>query len=91
MDGEVDQGPWLQERVGGGVGAMAVPKKGEGWGLVGCSKEEQVQGRGQGRVGLVGGGCKGFGSGGVGGRGTGRRDGANSAMFTVPCDALNTA
>ena len=33
----------------GGVGAMAVPKKGEGWGL----KEEQVQGRGQGRVGLA--------------------------------------
>ena len=32
---------------------MAVPKKGEGWGLVGCSKEEQVQGRGQGRVGLA--------------------------------------
>ena len=31
----------------GGVGAMAVPKKGEGWGLVGCSKEEQVQGRGR--------------------------------------------
>ena len=24
---------------------MAVPKKGEGWGLVGCSKEGQVQGR----------------------------------------------
>ena len=71
---------------------MAVPKKGEGWGLVGCSKEEQVQGRGQGRVGLaVGGGCKGFGSGQVGGRGTGSRDGANSAMFTVPCGALNTA
>ena len=43
MDGGVDQGPWLQERVGGGVGAMAVPKKGEGWGLVGCSKEEQVR------------------------------------------------
>ena len=84
MDGEVDQGPWLQERVGGGVGAMAVPNKGEGglgW-----------LGRGQGRVGLaVGGGCKGFGSGQVGGRGTGPRDGANSAMFTVPCDALNTA
>ena len=39
----VDQGPWLQERVGGGVGAMAVSKKREGWGLVGCSKEEQVQ------------------------------------------------
>ena len=51
VDGGVDQGP------GGGVGAMAVPKKGEG--LVGCSKEEQVQGRGQGRVGLaVGGGAR---------------------------------
>ena len=38
---------------------MAVPKKREGWGLVGCSKEEQVQGRGQGRVGLaVGGGAR---------------------------------
>ena len=34
---------------------MAVPNKGEGWGLVGCSKR----------------GCKGFGGGGVGGRGTG--------------------
>ena len=55
MDGGVDQGPWLQERVGGGVGTMAVPNKG----LVGCSKEEQVQGRGQGRVGLaVGGGAR---------------------------------
>ena len=43
VHGGVDQGPWLQERVGGGVGAMAVPKKGEGWGLVGCSKEEQVR------------------------------------------------
>ena len=40
VDGGVDQGPWLQERVGGGVGAMAVPKKGEGWGLV---EEEQVR------------------------------------------------
>ena len=28
VDGGVDQGPWLQERVGGGVGTMAVPKKG---------------------------------------------------------------
>ena len=44
------------EGVGGGVGAMAVPKKGEGWGLVGCSKEEQVQGRG--RVGLAVGGAR---------------------------------
>ena len=76
MDGGVDQGPWLQERVGGGVGAMTVPKKGEGWGLVGCSKEEQVQGRGQGRVGLAVGG-------GVGGRGTGLRDGANFATCVV--------
>ena len=70
---------------------MDVPKKGEGWGLVGCSKEEQVQGRGQGRVGLaVGGGARASVRQ-VGGRGTGSRDGANSAMFTVPCDALNTA
>ena len=46
MDGGVDQGPWLQERVGGGVFAgLAIPNKGEGWGLVGCSKEGQVQGR----------------------------------------------
>ena len=45
--------------LGGGVGAMTVPKKGEGWGLVGRCKEEQVQGRGQGRVGLaVGGGAR---------------------------------
>ena len=34
-------------------------------------REEQVQGRGEGRVGLAVGGCKGFGCGGVGGRGTG--------------------
>ena len=50
MDGGVDQGPWLQERVGGGRrGWMAVPKKGEGWGLVG------------GRVGLLGSSIKGKG------------------------------
>ena len=55
VDGGVDQGPWLQERVGGVVGALAVRKKGR----VGCSKQEQVQGRGQGRVGLaVGGGAR---------------------------------
>ena len=64
VDGGVDQGPWLQERVGGGVGFQRRGRVG-----LGCSK--QVQGRGQGRVGLaVGGGCKGFGCGGVGGRGT---------------------
>ena len=28
VDGGVDQGPWLQERVGGGVGAMTVQTKG---------------------------------------------------------------
>ena len=56
MDGGVDQGAWLQERVGGGVGTMAVLKKG---------------------------GCKGFGCGGVGGRGTGPRDGANFATCVV--------
>ena len=50
VDGGVDQGPWLQERVGGGVGFQR-----------------------RGRVG------KGFGCGGVGGRGTGPRDGANFA------------
>ena len=83
MDGGVDQGPWLQERVGWGVGAMAVPKKGEGWGLVGCSKKEQVQGRGQGRVGLaVGGGARASVAG-VSGRDTGPRDGANFATCVV--------
>ena len=82
MDGGVDQGPWLQERVGGGVGAMAVPKK-RGWGLVGCSKEEQVQGRGQGRVGLaVGGGARASVAG-VSGRDTGPRDGANFVTCVV--------
>ena len=56
----------------------------EGWGLVGCSKEEQ--GRGQGRVGLaVGGGCKGFGCGGVGGRGTGPRDEQISQRVSCFC------
>ena len=54
---EVDQGPWLQEKVGGGVDGSS--KEGGGLKLVGCSKEEQVQGRGQGRVGLaVGGGAR---------------------------------
>ena len=68
VDGGVDQGPWLQERVGGGVGASKFPKRS----------------RGQGRVGLaVGGGCKGFGCGGVGGRGTGPRDGANFAVCRI--------
>ena len=94
---------------------MAVPKKGEGWGLVGCSKEGQVQGIGgqskgfgSGRVGVLffeswrvdlvtcsscclgvreGLAWRGKGSGavpgGVGGRGTGPRDGANFATCVV--------
>ena len=63
-----DQGPWLQERVGGGVGAMAVPKKGRvgGKGWVGTHKWTGGQGGG---ARAPGGGCKGFGSGGVSGRG----------------------
>ena len=34
VDGGVDQAPWLQERVGGGVGTMAV---GRGQGRVGLA------------------------------------------------------
>ena len=61
VDGGVDQGPWLQERVGGG-----------GVGDGSSKPREQVQGRGQGRVGLaVRGGARAFGCGGVGGRDTG--------------------
>ena len=37
VDRGVDQGPWLQESRDW----MAVSKKGEGWGLVGCAKEWQ--------------------------------------------------
>ena len=74
MDGGVDQGPWLQERVGGGVGAMAVRKKGESWGL-----KRSKSGKGSGKGWLGGRGGKGFGCGGVGGRGTGPRRGANFA------------
>ena len=59
MDGEVDQGPWLQERVGGGVGAMAVPKKGEGGAWLAVPKRSKSR---EGvRVGLaVGGGVQGL-------------------------------
>ena len=72
VDGGVDQGPWLQERVGGGVGAgwqfqrrgrvgawLAVPNRaspGKGW------LAWQFHRRGQG----LGGESKGFGSGRVG-------------------------
>ena len=70
---------------GGRGGRPRALVAGEGWGGRrgdGSSKEGGGLGlgwlfrRGQGRV---GGGCKGFGSGGVGGRGTGPRDGANFA------------
>ena len=65
VDGGVDQGPWLQERVGGGVGAMAVPKKGGlglGWLF---QKGASPGGKGSGKGWLGGrGGCKGFGCGG---------------------------
>ena len=87
----------------GGGGTHRSLVAGEGWGLVGCFKEGQVQGRvgsfyrrgqggiraGSGRVCLVlfegggaraRGGSKSFDSGGgVGGRGTGLRHGANPA------------
>ena len=71
VDGGVDQGPWLQERVGGGVGAMAVL----GW----LFQRGASPGKGSGKGWLGGrGGCKGFGCGGVGGRG-----GANFATCVV--------
>ena len=60
VDGGVDQGPWLQERVGGGVGAGWQFQRRGGLGLGCCSKKKQVQGR----VGLLGsstGGGKGSG------------------------------
>ena len=75
-------------------------QRGERWGLVGCSKKGQVQGRGQGRVQglrrskfLM---CTnppelawwGFGSGGVGGRGTGPRDGAQKKKKQILKDGL---
>ena len=62
---------------GGGVGAMAVPNKG-GLGLGWLFQRGASPGKGSGK-------------GWLGGRGGVHRDGANSAMFTVPCDALNTA
>ena len=51
---------------------------GKGW--VGTHRWTGVREAGQG----LGGGCKGFGSGGVSGRGTGPRDGANFARASVP-------
>ena len=83
MDRAVNQGPWLQERVGGGVGAgWQFQRKGEGW--VQTLKRRHTP-RPQA-------GSKGFGAGGVGGRGTGPRDGANFATCAykkkkndIPC------
>ena len=63
VDGGVDQGPWLQERVWGGRGDGSSK---EGGGLL-----------------AVGGGARASVAGGVGGRGTGPRDGANFATCVV--------
>ena len=91
VDGGVDQGPWLQERVGGGVGDGS-SKQGGGLGLGWLFQRGASPGKGSGKGWLGGrGGVQGLRLRGVGGRGPGPRDGANSAMFTVPCDALNTA
>ena len=54
--GRVDQGPWLQERVGGGRGGLVGCFPGEGW------LAWQFHRRGQG----LGGESKGFGSGRLG-------------------------
>ena len=75
---------------GGRGGRPRALVAGEGWGggrddEGGCSKEEQVPGKGSGKGWLGGrGGCKGFGCGGVGGRGTGPRDGANFVFLSFP-------
>ena len=80
MDGEVDQGPWLQERVGGGRRGDGSSKEEGGLGLGWLFQRGASPGKGSGKGWLGGrGGCKGFGCGGVGGRGTGPRDGANFA------------
>ena len=68
MDGGVDQGPWLQERVGGGVGAgwqfqtrgrVAVQKRGKSRQGLACLAVPQEGARARGE-------SKGFGSGRVG-------------------------
>ena len=71
----------MQERVGGGVGAMAVPKKGEGW-VPKRSKARKGPGVREAGQGL-GGGARASVPGGVSGRGTGPRDGANFATGVV--------
>ena len=70
VDGGVDQGPWLQERVGGGVGAITFLCRGVGAWMAVPKRSKSREGV---REGLAWrrGGCKGFGWGGVGGRGTG--------------------
>ena len=80
VDGGVDQGPWLQERVGGGRRDDGSSKQGGGW----LFQRGASPGKGSGK-GWLGGrrGCKGFGCGGVGGRGTGPRDGANFATCRI--------
>ena len=73
MDGGVDQGPWFQ---GKGSGKLALGREG-----LGTHPPERTGGQGGGA--RARGGCKGFGSGGVGGRGTGPRDGANFATCRI--------
>ena len=56
VDGGVDQGPWLQERVGGGVGAgwrgawLAVPKRGKCREGLACSAVPQEGARARGGI-----------------------------------------
>ena len=76
VDGGVDQGPWLQERVGGGVGTWQFQRS---W-LAVAKRSKSRKGSGKGWLGGRR-GCKGFGCGGVGGRGP--RDGANFATCVV--------
>ena len=66
--------------AGGRGGRPSTLLAGEGWGGVGM----MVGGRGVREAGQgLGGNCKGFGSGGVGGRDTGPRDGANFATYVI--------
>ena len=85
MDRGVDQGPWLQERVGGACrGWMAVAKKGT---LVPKGRPLGPKPLGP-RLGLGGGGSKGFGSHGPQGRSKFRN---LRRIFDVGADAIAAA
>ena len=49
VDGGVDQGPWLQERVGGGVGGDGSSKEGGGLGLGWLFQRGASPGKGSGK------------------------------------------